>query len=88
MAENAVIIKGRFCQKHDTEENWNKATNFAPLIGEIVIYDPDATHPYARFKTGIWDGKSEKTTAMLIANLPFSNSPDCIPDAVIRNLFS
>ena len=85
---DTIIIKGRHCQKHDTEENWEKATNFAPLIGEIIVYDPDDAHPYARFKTGIWDGKSLKTDAMLINNLPFSNSPDCIPDAVIQKLFS
>lgn len=85
---DAIIIKGRHCQKHDTEENWKKAVNFAPLIGEIIVYDPDSTHPYARFKTGIWDGVSTKTEAMLINNLPFSNSPDCIPDAIIKNLFS
>ena len=39
---DAIIINGRFKHKHDTEENWNKATNFAPLAGETIVYDPDA----------------------------------------------
>ena len=88
MLENSVIIKGRICNKHDTEENWNKATNFAPLFGETIVYDPDSTHPYARYKTGIWDGKSEKTANMLIMNLPFSNQPDVISDDDLLSLFT
>lgn len=30
--------KGRIQHKHDTTENWNKAENFIPLEGEIIIY--------------------------------------------------
>ena len=72
---NPVIIKGRHVQKHDIEANWKLATNFAPLLGEIIVYDPDENYPYPRYKTGIWDGKSTKTSAMLVNNLPFSNTP-------------
>ena len=32
-------FQGRIVQKHDTEANWDKATNFVPLKGEIIIYD-------------------------------------------------
>ena len=32
-------FQGRIVQKHDTEANWEKATNFVPLKGEIIIYD-------------------------------------------------
>lgn len=46
------IIKGRFVQKHDTDENWLKAISFTPLQGEIIIYDKDATHDYERIKIG------------------------------------
>ena len=28
----------RIQHKIDTEENWNKAVNFVPLKGEIIIY--------------------------------------------------
>lgn len=45
-------LKSRIQLKHDTEENWLKATNFIPKEGEIVIYDVDANNPIARFKIG------------------------------------
>lgn len=32
-------FQGRSVQKHDTKANWEKATNFIPLKGEIIIYD-------------------------------------------------
>lgn len=32
-------FQGRVVQKHDTEANWGKATNFIPLKGEIIVYD-------------------------------------------------
>lgn len=35
----AKIYKGRISQKHDTSENWEKAGNFVPLTGELIIYD-------------------------------------------------
>lgn len=67
-------IYGRFQQKHDTEANWLKATNFAPLEGELIVYDADENHDYPRFKVGIWDGTSEKTDEMLVSNLPFASA--------------
>ena len=33
------IIQSRAIQKHDTETNWLKATNFIPKQGEIIVYD-------------------------------------------------
>ena len=52
----------RFSQKHDIEANWVKATNFIPLEGELIVYDPspnDTTYPcdYYRFKIG--DGSTK-----------------------------
>lgn len=32
-------FQGRIVQKHDIKANWDKATNFVPLKGEIIIYD-------------------------------------------------
>ena len=64
---------GRFQQKHDTEANWLLATNFAPLEGELIIYDADDNYDYPRIKIGIWDGTSEKTDDMLVSNLLFVN---------------
>jgi hypothetical protein len=70
MANNSRV-NARFTQKHDIEENWEKASSFYPLLGELIVYDPDATHSYPRFKFGIWDGESTPTAAMLVKNLPF-----------------
>ena len=50
MAEKT--LKTRVVLKHDTEANWNKATNFIPKKGEVIIYDPDGTHTYSRQKVG------------------------------------
>ena len=35
---NEKFLKGRFQQKTDTKRNWDKAVNFVPLDGEIIIY--------------------------------------------------
>jgi hypothetical protein len=45
-------LYGRLVQKHDTEENWKKATNFTPKQAEIIVYDIDNTHDYERYKMG------------------------------------
>lgn len=45
-------INSRLRQKIDTEANWNKALNFIPLHGEIIIYQADENHPYERVKVG------------------------------------
>lgn len=56
----------RIQHKHDIEENWNKATNFVPLKGEIIIYDKDNAHSNERIKVG--DGESK------VSELPFSDA--------------
>ena len=53
----------RIQHKHDTEANWNKALNFIPKVGEIIIYDIDENHNYPRIKVG--DG------VKIITNLKF-----------------
>lgn len=54
------VIKTRMQQKHDISENWAKAENFSPLIGEIIVYDD-----LNKFKIG--DGKTN------VNDLPFAN---------------
>lgn len=44
-------IKARVVNKHDTEENWSKAS-FIPKKGETIIYDIDSTHTTQRMKIG------------------------------------
>ena len=59
------VLNSRIVHKHDTEENWLKATKFYPKKGEIIVYDIDSTHTYERFKIG--DGVT------LVSALPFAN---------------
>lgn len=56
-------LKTRIIHKHDVELNWNKATNFIPKQGEIIVYDIDSNHSYERIKIG--DGVTN------VNNLPF-----------------
>ena len=49
---NEKIFNTRIVHKHDTAENWDKAANFIPKAGELIIYDEDATHSYPRIKIG------------------------------------
>lgn len=51
MAKEKNVL-GRFGHKHDTEVNWKAAVGFIPLNGELVVYDPDETYTYKRFKFG------------------------------------
>lgn len=53
----------RIIHKHDIEENWNKAINFIPKQGEIIVYDIDENYDYERIKIG--DGENN------VNNLPF-----------------
>lgn len=56
-------MKARVCQLHKTEAEWQKYSDWSPEAGEIVVYDKDATHNFARMKVG--DGKTQ------LKNLPF-----------------
>ena len=58
-------FKTRIISKHDIEVNWNKAENFIPLQGELIIYDIDENYSYERFKIG--DGVQN------VIDLPFAN---------------
>lgn len=58
------IFNTRIIHKHDIEENWNKAVNFIPKQGELIIYDIDENYEYPRIKIG--DG------VQTINALPFS----------------
>lgn len=35
----SATVNTRIKIKHDTTENWNNATGFIPLPGEIIVYD-------------------------------------------------
>lgn len=73
MAEK-TINNLRIINKHDTEENWLKATGFTPKQGELIVYDVDANYDYERIKIG--DGVQN------VNSLPFAD------DAVRSSLMS
>lgn len=60
---NIAKFNGRVIQKHDTAENWGKATNFMPLKGEIIVYEDTN-----QIKIG--DGKT------VVNDLPFAYPED------------
>lgn len=64
---NEKIINSRQQQKHDIEANWEKAINFIPKEGEIIIYDIDENYDYPRIKIG--NGQTN------VNNLPFTRGP-------------
>lgn len=63
---SSKTIHDRIRLKNDTEQNWNKAINFVPLDGEVIIYDADEIHPNPRVKIG--DGIT------VVSELPFSSN--------------
>jgi hypothetical protein len=63
MSEKNIL--SRIINKHDTETNWNKAINFIPKAGEIIVYDRDENYNYERIKIG--DGETA------VAALPFGS---------------
>ena len=67
MAEIAKF-NSRLVMKHDSSTNWEKATNFKPLAGELIIYDDvkdmkigdgatlvnDLSFPFAKRSNGVY----------------------------------
>ena len=58
-------FQGRIVQKHDTKANWDKATNFVPLKGEIIVYDD-----LKKIKIG--DGTTKVGDLAFTNNLPIA----------------
>lgn len=77
--------KTRIQLKRDTNENWQSASNFVPLAGEVIVYMPDdnGNPPYPRIKIG--DG--ETAVGALPFMLPFrsvyNNEGASIRDIVV-----
>ena len=75
MAEKRIY--GRSVQKHDVQKNWEKAENFTPLAGEIIIYDRDENYGYERVKIG--DGIT------LVNALPFVDESIVVDSARVTH---
>lgn len=68
------LINSRIQHKHDIEANWQKAENFSPKDGELIIYDVDESHDYIRAKVG--DGNTNvNLLPFLISPLATINTP-------------
>ena len=65
----AKTLKSRVTQKRDTEANWKKATGFAPMDGELIVYQADsAGNNFARLKIG--DGTTNVNNLNFVNDAP------------------
>lgn len=46
------MMQARITNLHKTEAEWNNFADLQPKAGELIIYDPDENHSYARLKIG------------------------------------
>lgn len=72
-------IYSRMQQKHDIQANWEKAVNFIPLEGEIIVYDPDENNLNSRIKIG--DGKTKINDLLFIPSVKTSGGIVFQPEA-------
>lgn len=63
----------RIAQKHDVESNWQKAKNFIPLAGEIIVYLPEGDNNHTKIKigNGVLNPNTNKIEGTNINDLPF-----------------
>ena len=90
MSQDNKTIKARIQLKSDTEANWKKSvlrtdhvdgektsgTSFVPLLGELIVFENDTTHPFSRLKIG--DGRNN------VLALPFIDAGSINGDAAER----
>ena len=76
-------IKSRIVHKHDVELNWNKATNFIPKQGEIIVYDIDSNHSYERIKIG--DGVTNVNDLPFVISTLTNDEIDAICGSTIQS---
>lgn len=77
----------RILMKNDSEANWITAGNngFVPLQGELIIYNSDGTHSYARLKIG--DGSTNVNSLLFIDSGTIGGNEVEIVKAEDRNHF-
>jgi hypothetical protein len=62
----------RIAQKHDLPSNWEKAKNFIPLAGEIIVYLPEhGSDTKIKIGNGILNPNTNKIEGTNINDLPF-----------------
>ena len=67
-------LKARIQHKIDTYENWNKAENFIPFLGELIIYTTNETG-LSEIKLKIGDGKTVVKDLKFVAGSPSIDGP-------------
>jgi hypothetical protein len=72
-------MKARISQLHKAEAQWALMPNFVPLSGELIIFDPDEQHKYARVKIG--DGNTPLRNLTFVIN---SATNDFITDSISK----
>ena len=60
------MVDARIKSKHDTTENWNNASGFIPLAGEIIIYDDYQEVTYTVIEDGAEVTKTKKIPGVKI----------------------
>lgn len=80
MAEKRIY--GRSVQKHDVQKNWEKAENFTPLAGEIIVYDRDENYTYERFKIG--DGTTNVNALPFTLDLILTDARAYVDEAILN----
>jgi len=65
------VLNSRTVMKHDTSANWEKATAFIPLSGEIIIYTD-----LNKFKLG--DGTN------IVVDLPFAGGTEILANGILK----
>lgn len=68
-------LETRVQLKRDTVENWNKATGFIPLRGEIIIYEDYETKTYTVEEYG-----EEVTKTINIPNIKIGTGREYVQD--------
>ena len=64
----------RIAQKHDVESNWQKAENFIPLAGEIIVYLPEGgSQTRIKIGDGVLNPETNRIEGTFINDLPFFN---------------
>ena len=69
------MLDVRIRSKRDTTENWNKASNFIPLRGEIIIYDDYETKTWTEMEYG-----EEVTKTVNIPNIKVGDGMAYVQD--------
>lgn len=67
------IIKSRVVLKNDTFENWDKAQNFIPLKGEVIVYNSNSQNTPVKIKigNGVYNPETNQIEGTTVTELPF-----------------